>query len=943
VPGLASAYTPSRTQQPGFSTPKTVWQRIVAVGKVAPGLIGRESEVVQLRGRLDGASQHGAVVLIRGAAGIGKTSLLGAAVADARSRGFRVLTMTGIESEADLPYAGLHQLLQPVIAQVENLPPHQESALKTALGMMAGEAPEIFLVALAALNVVEDVAGDRPIVIAADDIQWLDGPTTAVLTFIARRVEPTNVLVLAAIRNGNYSLLDTARVPELRLNALGETASQELIDVVAPGLAREIRQRVLEKSEGNPLALIELPRALDKPRPGAEGSLPLTYRLERAFSAQAESLPSTTQTALLIASLDEGPTLSEVLAAARQLLKTNINVEVLAPAFDAGLIALDDNRVRFRHPLIRSALQQTAPPGQRRDAHRVMGEAIVDPDRRAWHRAASVLGTDDEAAGELEAAAARAGGRGATAIAVRALELAANLTSDTSIRVRRLLAAAEMGLQLGQPATVRRLLDAAAKLQLSPNDQARMTWLREIFNEVVPADPNAVARLVNVAQAMAATGDRQLALNLLRVAALRCWYVDPGRAALESLVQAIDEVDTSESDVQALEILSIASPIDAGERVMNRVARAALADDADPMQMLQLGTAAHAVADPERAVALLKRAAPGLRAQGKLGLLAGLLDDRARAEIQMGQFSDAARDAEEAYDLLVETEQPVRIISCKSGMALLAGIRGEEALAEQLSADVEAAALSIPLRTVLAIVELARGLTAMTAGRHSNAFDHFARLFNPAHVAFDELMSFAAAGYVIECAVRADRIDEARRIMIRLETLGKRTPSAPLHMGLRYARAVLADESAAEALYDIALKTGPKWPFDYARLQMSYGRRLRRQRRIAESRPYLRTARDTFEALGVRPWADMARAELRASGERVSGPAKAPQQALSPQELQVAQMASSGLSNREIGDRLFLSHRTVGAHLYRIYPKLGIASRSELAGALAAHEPALPE
>jgi len=910
---------------------------------VAPGLIGRESEVVQLRGRLDAASEHGAVVLIRGAAGIGKTSLMGAAVADARSRGFRVLTMTGIGSEADLPYAGLHQLLQPVIAHLENLPPHQKSALKTALGMMAGEVPEIFLVALAALNVVEDVAGERPIVIAADDIQWLDGPTTAVLTFIARRVEPTNVLVLAAIRNGNYSLLVTARVPELRLNALGETASQKLLDAVAPGLTREIRQRVLEKSEGNPLALIELPRALDQPRPGTEGSLPLTDRLERAFSAQAESLPSTTQTALLIASLDEAPTLSEVLAAARQLLKTDIDVDVLAPAFDAGLIALDDNRVRFRHPLIRSALQQTAPPAQRRDAHRVMAEAIADPDRRAWHRAASVLGADDDAATELEAAAARAQGRGATSIAVRALELAANLTSGTSIRVRRLLAAAEMGLELGQPTTVGRLLDGAAKLQLSPNDQARMTWLREIFNEVVPADPGAVARLVKVARAMAATGDRQLALNLLRVAALRCWYVDPGRAALESLVQAIDEVDTSESDVQAVEILSYASPIDAGERVVNRVARASLADDADPMQMLQLGTAARAVGDPERAIALFKRAAPGLRAEGKLGLLAGLLDNRSRAEIEVGQFKDAARDAEEAYGLLVETEQPVRLIHCKSVMALLAGIRGEEPLAERLNADAEAAGLAIPLRAVLAAVELGRGLTAMTANRHSDAFDHFARIFDPQDVAFSEVIWCPAAGYVIECGVRAGRLEEARQIMIRLEALGMRTPYTVLHVGLRYGRAALADESAAETLYEIALNTDPKWPFDYARLQMSYGRRLRRQRRIVESRPFLRTARDMFEALGVRPWADMARAELRASGERVSGPAKASQQALSPQELQVAQMAASGLSNREIGDRLFLSHRTVGAHLYRIYPRLGIASRSELARALAALEPTLSD
>jgi DNA-binding CsgD family transcriptional regulator len=915
------------------------WQKIVALGTGQPALVGRDSEVVQLTGLLDRASEHGSAVLIRGAAGIGKTSVLGAAVADARSRGFRVLTMTGIESEAHLPYAGLHQLLHPVIAQVENLPPPQKSALKTALGTTADEAPEMFLVALAALNLIEDVASDRPILVAADDIQWLDVPTTAVLTFIARRVEPTNIVVLAAITDGYDSLLVAVRVPELRLDALGEAASRELLDAVAPGLARQVRQRVLDESEGNPLALIELPRALAQPHHAADPNLPLTDRLERAFSAQAASLPETTQSALLLAALDEGPSLPEVLSATRLLLKTESEVDVLMPALDAALITLDEDQVRFRHPLIRSALEQAAPPGRRRDGHGAMAAVIADPDRRAWHRAASVLGTDDDAAGELEATAARAQGRGATAIALRALELAANLTSDKSVRARRLLAAAEIALQLGQPATVGRLLDAAAKLRLTPNDHAKMTWLRETFNEVLSVDVGAVGDLIKVARAMAAGGDRQLALNLLRVPALRFWSVEPGQAARESLVRAIEEIESGESDVQALEILSLASPIDAGSRVADRVAKLALADDGDATRTMMLGNAAYAVGDPDQAIALLKRAGPGLRAQGKLGLLGQLLDTRSRAEIQVGQFRDAARDAEEAYSLLIETEKPIWAMGIKIALGLLAGIRGEEALAEQLCAEAEAGVLPLRHRTNLAILAHARGLTAMTAGRHSDAFDHFARMFDPDDVAFDELKSFAAAGCVIECAVRADRVEEARQIMIRLETLGKRTPAPVLHVGLRYARAALADETEAETLYDIALKAEPKWPFDYARLQMAYGRWLRRKRRMIESRPYFRTARDTFEALGVHPWADMARAELRASGERIAEPTRARQHVLSPQELHVAQMASSGLSNREIGDRLFLSHRTVGAHLYRIYPKLGIASRSELARALAALEP----
>jgi len=214
-------------------------------------------------------------------------------------------------------------------------------------------------------------------------------------------------------------------------------------------------------------------------------------------------------------------------------------------------------------------------------------------------------------------------------------------------------------------------------------------------------------------------------------------------------------------------------------------------------------------------------------------------------------------------------------------------------------------------------------------------------MFDSDGAAFHELVAHAAAPYVIECAVRAGRNGDARRMMLELEALGKRTPAALVHIGLRHARALLADESEAESLYQTALNAEPKWPFDYARLEMSYGGWLRRQRRITESRPHLRAARDTFKALGVQPWADKARAELRASGERAAEPAEVPRQPLSPQELQVAQMAASGLSNREIADRLFLSHRTVGAHLYRVFPKLGIVSRSELAQALASTEPAL--
>jgi ATP/maltotriose-dependent transcriptional regulator MalT len=468
-----------------------------------------------------------------------------------------------------------------------------------------------------------------------------------------------------------------------------------------------------------------------------------------------------------------------------------------------------------------------------------------------------------------------------------------------------------------------------------------MTWLREIFYDGAPGDQTAIARLVGVAREAAAGGDRNLALNLLHGAALRCWWADPGAAAKNLVIEAVEQIARDDLDPRALEILALAAPVDAASRITTRVREAAQVDDADPSRTQLLGFAAYAAGDLGQSIELLDRAAPMLRAQGRLGLLAQLLAVRAQAGINTGQLSDAIPRLQEANLLAIETGQPIWIALSKLGLAVLSGLQGDERAAEQLITEAAEPVASLQLSIVLAKAEFARGVIHLTAGRHSDAFDHFARMFDPHGPAHHDVVAQSAAPYVIECAVRAGRNDEARRMMALLEALGKRTPAALVHLGLRFARPLLADDSEAQDLYELALDAEPKWPFDFARLEMSYGSWLRRQRRITESRPHLRAARDMFDALGVQPWADKARAELRASGERISEPANAPRQALSPQELQIAQMAASGLSNREIGDRLFLSHRTVGAHLYRVFPKLGIVSRSELARALAPVEPAL--
>src|ERR1700730_9025942 len=900
----------------------------------APRLVGRDAELAQLDKALAEATEHGGALLVTGAAGIGKTSLLDAATSDARSRGYKVLTVTGLESEADLPFAGLHQLLQPLLPSAGALPGPQKNALLTALGMRAGAPPEVFLVGLATLSLIDEVADERPLVVVADDFQWLDGATSSVLSFVARRLESTHILLIVGLRETFQTALRSGQLPEIHVEPLSDAASADLLVSVAPHLDIQTRRLILDEALGNPLALLELPRAFrlqgTDGREGALRSIPLTDRLERTFSVQAAHLPELTQTALLLIALDKDPNLSDVLGAARKQAGEEVTVDILQPALDAGLVSVAGSTVRYRHPLMRSALDQAATAGQRRNAHLAFAEVVADPDRRAWHRAKAVLGEDEGAAADLEITARRAQDRGAPATALGALELAASITPRGPDRARRLLEAAEWAFQLGDPAAVARLVAPAAGLELSTRDIARMAWLREILHDGAPGDPNAIARLVAVAREAAAGGDRNLSLNLLHGAALRCWWADPGAAAKTLVIDAVEEVAGDPLDPRALEILALAAPVDAASRIASRVREAGQLDDADPSRTQLLAFAAYAAGNLGESIELMDRAAPILRAQGRLGLLAQLLGVRAWAGINTGQFRDAISSMGEADQVAIETRQPIWIAISKLGRAVLSGLHGEEGTGDELITEAIEPLASLRLSIVLAKAEFARGITQLTAGRHSEAFDHFVRMFDPDGPAHHEVVARAAAPYIIECAVRAGRNDEARRMMTLLEALGKRTPAVLVHIGLRFAGPVLADDSDAQDLYELALEAEPKWPFDFARLEMSYGSWLRRQRRITESRPHLRAARGMFTALGVVPWADTASAELRASGERMAEPARAPRQSLSPRELQIAQMAASGLSNREIADRLFLSHRTVGAHLYRVFPKLGIVSRSEL-------------
>jgi ATP/maltotriose-dependent transcriptional regulator MalT len=433
---------------------------------------------------------------------------------------------------------------------------------------------------------------------------------------------------------------------------------------------------------------------------------------------------------------------------------------------------------------------------------------------------------------------------------------------------------------------------------------------------------------------MSVVGDHALSLKLLWAAATSGFWADRENELSDQLVAVAEALPVDEDDPWLLAVLAYAAPIDRGALVVERVSRIA-PDPTEPDAMWLLSAAAATVGAFDLAEGFAAASVAGLREQGRLGALAQALVLRAWAEIHIGRWDVAMPDAEEAERLAQETGQPIWGGGALVALSILAGLRGEEDVAEALATRAEQVGLQFGARAVLSVTQLARGLTALGAGRHADAFAQLRRMFNPSDPAYHRMESCWAIGNLAEAALHSGHRDEAREVLDELEGLAERTPSPWLHVAMGHARALLADDTEAEAFFQAGLEADlTRWPFDRARLLLAYGAWLRRQRRVAESRVPLRAARDGFDALGVEAWGERARQELRASGETSRARTPDARDQLTPQELQIARMAAEGLTNREIGQKLYLSHRTVGAHLRRIFQKLGVASRRHLTAAL---------
>ena len=909
---------------------------VPALSGPALQIVGRDHEIEVLTTAVDSAAKSGCVLAVCGEPGIGKSVLIEAAARHGRERGHLVLRATGVEAESQLPFAGLHELICPVLGAADALAPPLRRALLSAFGAEEDSSPEPFLICLAALNVLTGVSARQPVAVIVDDLQWLDQPSQDAVAFLARRIHDDPVIIVGGIRVGYATPFQSASGQVLNIGPLDEESSRALLRAAAPHVDAAGREQILEHARGNALALVELPGTWGTgpagrgPVPGSP--VPLSARLEQAFAGRLGELAAPTRDALLIAATDSESALAEILAAASELAGVKVPVDALDAAAAIGLLTRDEVRIQFRHPLVRSAILGSESASRRQQAHAALAAVLADrPYRRTWHRAHAIIGPDDEVADELERNHDISVRRGSVGGAIDALERSAQLTSTPATRVGRLLRAAQYAFSLGRPETVSRLLSEAMRNPLTELDQARVEVLREAFHDGIPGDGGRVMEMCRLAGRAVHAGQPDVALDLLLAASLRCFWADPGPEARQMVAGVTGQIAGMSADPRYVAALAIAEPV-ACSQVVDALLAQASPDTDDVEALILLGQAAHAIGDPVRTIRFLDRAEARLRERGQLGRLSHVLNMGLYSRLELGDFQRARTDSEEALRIAADTRQPIWHSAARALDAMAHGLRGDNALAQELAAEAEQLAAGSGLSPPLACVQLARGYGHLSAGNYAAAYQSLRRLFDPADPSFHLTERFHGVSFLCDAAGPAGHRDDALRIVGELELVAAGSASTTLRHHLAYARAVLADEEDAGELYLAALGMDlQSWPWLRGRLQLAFGRWLRRRQRVAEARESLRSAHATLSGIGAMVWANQAETELRAAGEQTARRSAPSWETLTAQELQIVRMAGEGFSNKQIGERLYLSPRTVSGHLYRAFPKLGITSRGQIA------------
>ena len=815
--------------------------------------------------------------------------------------------------------------------------------------LQAPVAPDPLLTGVAVLTLLSDLSERSPVLVVADDAHWLDRSSLDALAFAGNRLDAERVVLLVGARGPAPPPGFDRGFPELHLEPLSAADAGRLLDAQPRPPRGRARAQVLAQAAGNPMALIELATVIaDDPaasRHWAAEPLPLTDRLSAVLTARFAALPGQAQAALLLAAVADGPDLSAAPATA----VSGPDARALAPAEQLGLIKVDQTGLQFSHPLVRSAIYHSAPFAQRAAAHRQLAAALHDqPDRRAWHLAAAALQPDEHVASLLEATAAQAQHRGGAAAAALAMERAAELSPDRADQARRLVAAASAAVPTGQGDWVQDL--AARALAVTADPELRLTARHDAAWALAWSGRRtaALAALISVAEE-ALRDHPALAWDALGSAATVAYQsgTPASRQAVRRTLGLLERQappppgQAPGIDVNALRlwIRASADPVGSRNQLLPDLRKIAVSPIEEP-SLWRIGSAAWLLDESGLAITLLQDAMQRLRAPGVRGTSGGSLTVLGWAYIDTGRWDEALEVAAEAASLAEANQMDIVAASADVITATVLALRGDSGAARGHAARALATADPAECGLVAARARRALGVAALADGRYVQAFTQLRGLFSEDGAPLHNYASYLGVADLAAAAVRADRrLEGCDVIEHALSRLGGRA-SARLEQLIARARGILADPSSSEAHFDKALAdpAGDQWPFERAQLRLDYAEWLRRRRRINDAKPVLTEALGTFRRLGARSWAQRTQAELRACGVAITGAPAEPDALgeLTPQQRQIVRLASDGLTDREIGDRLFLSPRTVSSHLHRSYPKLGVASRHQLRDVIAA-------
>ncbi len=900
---------------------------------------GRERERALLAAVLDRAQAGTAsAIVVRGEAGVGKSTLVGALISDATAAGVQVLRGQGTESESPLAFAGLHQLLRPLLPQLAQLPVPQARALRVAFGQEEGAAVDPFVIALATLGLLTEAAETHVVLVVVDDAHWLDDASAEALLFSVRRLQVDRVAVVLTVRDGAGRAFPAEGLTSVQLVGLDESASRALLDEqLGRPLPDEVTRALLEQTGGNPLALVELPTALSAGQLAGSAPLPahlqLTDRVQRVFLDRCRRLPDVVQTLLLVAAADDTGSLGVILQATALMGVPDGDVrDAMRQAEQARLVVTDRDAVRVHHPLVRSAMYQAATGHERRTAHRALATVLSgthESDRQAWHLSAAADGPDEGVALALAHAAGRAERAGGYAAAAAAFERAAELTTTDATRAQRLFAAGRNAWASGQAGRGRRLAEQARALC---DDRVLLADIDRLRARIeVNVGSAATAHHIFTTAARAVAGDDPVRALEMRVAATLTHQFN---VDVPETVEPWPEGAPLPDDARTrcLQQLLAATSADAGHQFKAALEALALAvataaEVEDPDVLANVGNAALHLGDDDGHRRCFTRMLAGARDRSAVMFVLYALPRLAFADHLSGHWDRVRDAADEALALAAAAGQQPLTATPLAWRTLLAALRGDDGY-DDVRSRLDAAEgqhLGVLTDPVHDLSRWAAGIRAAHAGDTADALHQLKRFrVGP--------LSRMAALDRFDAAVRAGDPALARTWVEDLAGFAEVTGWAWADAAVAYGRALLAEPADAPRWFETALTHhgGAKRPYELARTHLAYGELLRRCQRRVDARPHLRAALALFEELRAEPFVTRAAQELRASGETARKRDPSTLTDLTPMELQVAQLVGQGLSNKEVATQLWISPRTVAFHLRGAFAKLGLSSRGEL-------------